>query len=80
MASLVAQMVKTLPAVKETGFNPWVGKIPWRREWQPPPGFLLGESHRQRSLAGYCAWSCNELDTTKRLTFIHILLDGYLDF
>ena len=27
------------------GFNPWVGKIPWRRKWQPTPGFLLGESH-----------------------------------
>ena len=33
-------------------FNPWVGKIPWRREWQSTPVFLPGESHRQRSLAG----------------------------
>ena len=32
-------------------FDPWVGKIPWRRAWQPPPVFLLGESHGQRSLA-----------------------------
>jgi len=31
----------------------WVGKIPWRRAWQPSPAFLLGESHGQRSLAGY---------------------------
>ena len=30
--SLVAQMVKSLPAMWETGFDPWVGKIPWRRE------------------------------------------------
>ena len=29
---MVAQMVKTLPAMQETGFDPWVGKIPWRRE------------------------------------------------
>ena len=34
-------------------FNPWVGKIPWSRKWQPTPGFLPGESHGQRSLAGY---------------------------
>ena len=31
----------------------WVGKIPWRRKWQPTPVFLPGESHGQRSLAGY---------------------------
>ena len=33
-------------------FDPWVGKIPYRRKWQPPPVFLPGESHGQRSLAG----------------------------
>ena len=38
---------------KRTGFNPWVGKIPWRRAWQPAPVFLPGESHGQRSLVGY---------------------------
>ena len=37
-------------------FNPWVRKIPWRRAWQPPPGFLPGDSHGQRSLAGYGPW------------------------
>ena len=35
---------------KRCGFDPWVGKIPWRREWQPTPVFLPGESHGQRSL------------------------------
>ena len=34
-------------------FDPWVGKIPWRREWQPTWVFLPEESHGQRSLAGY---------------------------
>ena len=34
-------------------FDPWVGKIPWRKKWQPTPVFLPGESHGQRSLAGY---------------------------
>ena len=37
-------------------FDPWVGKIPWRREWQPTSVFLPGESHGQRSLAGYSLW------------------------
>ena len=37
---------------KRHRFNPWVGKIPWRRAWQPMPVFLPGESHGQRSLAG----------------------------
>ena len=34
----------------------WVRKIPWRRKWQPTPVFLPGESHGQRSLAGYSPW------------------------
>ena len=38
---------------KRPGFDPWVGKIPWRRAWQPTPVFFPGESHGQRSLAGY---------------------------
>ena len=43
-ASLVTQTVKNLPAVRETGFDPWVRKIPWRRAWQTTPVFLPGES------------------------------------
>ena len=38
---------------KRPRFDPWVMKIPWRREWQPTPIFLPGESHGQRSLVGY---------------------------
>ena len=34
-ASLVAQTVKSLPAMQRPGFNPWVRKIPRRRKWQP---------------------------------------------
>ena len=37
--SLVAQLIKNLPAMQETGFNAWVGKIPWRRERLPIPVF-----------------------------------------
>ena len=42
-----------------------VGKIPWRRKWQPTPVFLLGKSHGQRSLAGYSLWGHEELDMTE---------------
>ena len=41
---------------KALGLDPWVGKIPQRRKWQPTPGFLLGKSHWQRSLVGYSPW------------------------
>ena len=50
---------------KRSGFDPWVGKIPWRRRWQPTPVFLPGESHGQRSLEGYSPWGCKESDTTE---------------
>ena len=63
-ASLVAQMVKNLPAMQETRFDPWVGKIPLRKEWLPTPIFLPGESHEQRRLEGYNPWSCKESDVT----------------
>ena len=38
------------------GFSPWVGKIPWRRKWQPTPVLLPGKSHGWRSLVGYNPW------------------------
>ena len=58
MASQVVLVVKNPPAkagdlIKRSRF-----KIPWRREWQPTPVFLPGESHRQRMLAGYSPWGC----------------------
>ena len=49
------------------GFNPWVGKIPWRRKWQPTPALLLGKFHGWRGLIGYSPWGCKESDTTERL-------------
>ena len=42
-----------------------------RREWQPIPGFLPGEFHGQRSLAGYSPWGRKESDTTERLIHTH---------
>ena len=46
---------------RRCGFSLWVGKIPWRRKWQPTPGFLPGKSHRQRNLAGCSPWGCKRV-------------------
>ena len=62
-ASLVAQQIQNLPALQET----WVGKIPWRREWQPTPVFLPGEFHGQRSLPGYRPGGLKESDKDKEV-------------
>ena len=66
--SLGAQTVKNPPSMQRPGFDPWVRKIPWRREWLPTQVFLPRESHEQRSLAGYSAWGCKESDMTEQLT------------
>ena len=66
--SQVAQMVNNLPAMLETGFDPWVGKIPWRRKWQPISVFLPGKSHGWRSLAGYTPGGDKDSDTTDQQT------------
>ena len=42
-------------------FDPWVPKIPWRREWQPTPVFLPGGFHGQRSLVGCSPWGCTRV-------------------
>ena len=49
---------------KKHVFDPWVGKILWRRAWQPTLALLPGESHGQRSLVGYSPWRHKESDTT----------------
>ena len=50
---------------KRHRFNPWVGKMPWRRKRQPSPIFLPWKPRGQRSLVGYSSWGGNELDTTE---------------
>ena len=45
---------------KSCGFDPWVGKIPWRKAWQPTLVFLPGESLGQMSLVGYSPWGCKD--------------------
>ena len=51
-----ASGAKNPSAMQETGFDPWVGEMPWGTKWQPTPASLPGKSHGQRSLAGYSSW------------------------
>ena len=67
-APQVALVVKNMPANAgdiRLRFDPWIGKIPWRRAWQSPPIYLPGESHGKRNLAGSSPWGCKELDMTE---------------
>ena len=60
-------VVKNLPANAgdmRCRFDLWVGKVPWRRAWQPTPVFLPGASHGQRSLVGYRPRGHKESDRT----------------
>ena len=66
---------------RRTRFDHWIGKIPWRREWQPTPAFLPGELHGQRRLAGYSPQDCKELDMTEQLTHMYcttLILQSFL--
>ena len=59
----VAQTVKNLPEMQEMGVRSLGWEDPLEREWQPTPVFLPGESHEQRSLAGYSPWGCKKVGT-----------------
>jgi len=69
----VALVVKNSPANAgdARGFDPWVGKIPWRRAWQPTTVFLPGEAHGQRSLGGCSPWGRKESDTIEGTACMH---------
>ena len=49
-----------------------VGKVPWRRKWQPTPIFFPREFHGQRSLVGYSPWGHKDSDTTEGLILIYL--------
>ena len=49
-------------------FDPWAGKIPWRRKWQPTRVSLPGKSLLQRSLVGCSPRGRKESGTTEQLT------------
>ena len=57
------------------GFDPWVGKIPWRWKWPLTPVLLPGKSPGQRSLVGYSPWGHKESDMTRRLNNQQQLLE-----
>ena len=62
---------------RRSKFDPWLGKIPWRREWLPTPVFLLGEFYGQRSLAGYRPWGHEEsglTEATKHMKYTKCLV------
>ena len=58
-------------ARKVGGFEPWVGKMPWSRKWQPAPVFLPGKVLGQRSLTGYSSRGCKESEMTEWLSTRH---------
>ena len=71
LASAANQVVKKPPSVQEMRVHSLVRKIPWRRKWQPTPAFLPGESHGQRSLAGYSHWGLKRVSHDWTRIMIH---------
>ena len=66
--SQVAQWLRIrlpMQVLRRPRFDLWIGKIPWKKKWQPIAVFLPGKPHGQRSLVGYSPWGCKELDTTE---------------
>ena len=59
-SQVVEQQRIHLPS-RKLRFDPWVGKIPWIRKWQPTPVSLPGKSHEQRSLVIYSPWGCKKV-------------------
>ena len=70
----MALTIKNLP-----GFDPWIGKVLWRREWLYPLQYsCLENPHGQRSLVGYSPRGNKESDTTEQLTQIETLIESQL--
>ena len=65
IANLLSQNI----CYRRPRLDPWIRKIPWRREWLSTPVFLPGEFQGQRSLEGYSPWCHKESDMTEQLTF-----------
>ena len=65
----MALVVKDLPTdAADARLNPWVGKMPWNRKWQPALVFLPGRFHGQRSLGAAAVRGVKESDTKRTLT------------
>ena len=68
LPSYLSQFARICLQCRRPKFNSWVGKIPWRRKWQPTLGFLPGDFLGQRSLEGYSLWDGKDSDMTEWLT------------
>ena len=73
-AALVAQTVKNLPAMRETGVGSLGQEDPLKKGMLPTPVLLPGEFHRQRSLVVYSPWGHKESDRTERLIHTYVIL------
>ena len=77
----MAQTIKeTFLQCRRPEFDPWVGKIPWRKERIPTPVLLPAEFHGQRSLLGYSPWDHKDSDMTDWLQHIHALTHTHIYF
>ena len=76
LASLVALMVKNRLLYRRPGFSTWVGKIPWRRAWQPTPVFLPGESPWTEKSGGL--WSTVSTESDKQLSAHCMMQRGHV--
>ena len=79
-ACLVAEFCPTICDVclqcRRPGFNPWIGTIPWRRQWHPTPVLLPRKSHGLRSLAGYSPWVTKSRTRLSDCTSISFVTHG----
>ena len=73
--SFGGSVVKNQPGKQETWIRSLGWEYPLEKEMEPTPVFLLGKSHRQRSLVGYSPWDCKESDMTEQLSFFQFALE-----
>ena len=64
-AGSVVKNLSAVEEIQEIGFNPWAGKIPWKRNWQLYPVFLPREFHGRGTCVGNSPWDHKELDMTE---------------
>ena len=76
VASLWVRQLSVRLQCGRAGFNPWVGKIPWRRKWQSTPVLLPGKSHGQRRLVGTFHGITKSRTRLSNFTFFPVLLLG----
>ena len=72
--SIVAHMVKNLPAMQKTQVQSLDWEDALEKGMATTPVFLSGESHGQRSLRGFSPWNCQESDRTEWLTHLTLVM------